>query len=366
MHLPAGISFFTFQSLSYLIDVYRRTTLPQGNIVHLGLYIALFPQLIAGPIVRYHDVAQQILKRYVHIEMFAEGIERFIWGLSKKVLIANPLGKMADIIFSQPVENLSSPVAWLGISSYTLQIYFDFSGYSDMAIGLGKMFGFTFLENFNYPYVSRTLREFWTRWHISLSTWFRDYLYIPLGGNRGSAARTAFNLITVFFLCGLWHGASWNFVIWGLFHGTFLLLERGRFGRFLKNLPQPLLHIYVLLVVMVAWVFFRAETVSQALVFLQKMFDFSLQNRLSPDVLTHLTSHFFVVFVLAVVFSLPVRQALAKIAKTGFPVGSGYAQGRVVAPLAQGLTIGMYFTILLLVTMNLATGSYNPFIYFRF
>lgn len=366
LHLPVGISFFTFQSLSYLIDVYRGTTLAQRNIVHLGLYVALFPQLIAGPIVRYRDVAGQILIRNVHIEMFAEGIERFIRGLSKKVLIANPLGKMADIVFSQPVESLSTPVAWLGISSYTLQIYFDFSGYSDMAVGLGKMFGFTFPENFNYPYVSRTLREFWTRWHISLSTWFRDYLYIPLGGNRGSSARTAVNLIAVFFLCGIWHGASWNFVVWGLFHGAFLLLERGRFGIFLNNVPQCISRLYVLLVVMVAWVFFRTETVGQALTFLRKMFDFSFQTGISPELLTHLNNHFLLVFMLALLFSLPVRQALAMAAASGLPFGTGQADGRVVAPLAQGARAGVYLTVLLLAAMNLATGSYNPFIYFRF
>ena len=201
VHLPAGISFFTFQSVSYVVDIYRGTTAPQKQVIHLGLYISLFPQLIAGPIVRYHDIVSQIARRHVSIEGFAEGVERFVLGLGKKVLIANPLGNVADIIFDQPVEMLSTPLAWLGIASYSLQIYFDFSGYSDMAIGLGRMFGFTFLENFKYPYISKTLREFWTRWHISLSSWFRDYLYIPLGGNRGGSWRTAFNLLTVFFLC---------------------------------------------------------------------------------------------------------------------------------------------------------------------
>ena len=211
VHLPIGISFFTFQALSYVIDVYRRDTEAQNNPFHLGLYIASFPQLIAGPIVRYNQVAEQIVRRKHSVALFASGVERFVFGLSKKVLIANQMGSVADLVFNQDYTSLDPGLAWLGIVCYTLQIYFDFSGYSDMAIGLGRMFGFRFTENFNYPYIARSIQEFWRRWHISLSTWFRDYLYIPLGGNRNGELRTYRNLFIVFILCGIWHGASWNF-----------------------------------------------------------------------------------------------------------------------------------------------------------
>src|SRR5690606_1587927 len=216
--LPIGISFFTFQGISYLIDVYRNETSVQRNILHLGLYISFFPQLIAGPIVRYHDIAKQIKKRSIPVALFTEGIIRFIRGLAKKVLLANNAALIADQIFSISVDEISTGSAWIGILCYTIQIYFDFSGYSDMAIGLGKMFGFNFRENFNYPYISVSIQDFWRRWHISLSTWFRDYLYIPLGGNRKGGFKTYRNLIIVFFITGLWHGASWNFIFWGLFH----------------------------------------------------------------------------------------------------------------------------------------------------
>ena len=224
VHLPIGISFFTFQALSYIIDVYREKITPQENFITLGLYISLFPQLIAGPIVRYHNIAQELLDRAVSTKGLAEGIQRFLFGLSKKVLLANPLAVVADQIFAMPETELTAPLAWLGAICYTLQIYYDFSGYSDMAIGLGRMFGFHFLENFNYPYISRSISEYWRRWHISLSHWLRDYVYIPLGGNRRGYARTQLNLIFVFFLCGLWHGASWNFVVWGLVPWYFLFL----------------------------------------------------------------------------------------------------------------------------------------------
>ncbi len=224
--LPIGISFFTFHAISYVIDVSRRDATAQKSPVHAALYLLLFPQLIAGPIIRYRDIADQLARRIVSIDDFAYGVRRFVIGLAKKVLIANVVAGPADKIFSLPAAELSAAHAWLGIVCYTLQIYFDFSGYSDMAIGLGRMFGFRFPENFRWPYVATSVTAFWRRWHISLSTWFRDYLYIPLGGNRVSPARRYFNLITVFFLCGLWHGASWNFVIWGLWHGAFLVIER--------------------------------------------------------------------------------------------------------------------------------------------
>ncbi|MCB1615707.1 MAG: MBOAT family protein [Pseudomonadales bacterium] len=265
VHLPLGISFFTFQAMSYVIDVYRNEAPVQKNPFNIALYIALFPQLIAGPIVRYHDVALQINDRESAYNLFFSGMRRFILGLAKKMLIANTLGEVADQIFALSGNELSTPVAWLGIICYALQIYFDFSAYSDMAIGLGRMFGFRFLENFNYPYISASVQEFWRRWHISLSSWFRDYLYIPLGGSRVAPWRIYFNLCLVFFLCGLWHGASWNFVIWGLIHGAFLVIERLGFDKILQRLWRPVRHCYTLLVVLVGWVFFRAETLDTSL-----------------------------------------------------------------------------------------------------
>ncbi|MBF4805330.1 MAG: MBOAT family protein, partial [Pseudoleptotrichia goodfellowii] len=233
--LPIGISFFTFQIMTYVIDLYRKEIKVQKKFINLGLYIFLFPQLIAGPIVRYIDVENEINNRKIDFEMINYGIKRFISGLFKKMLIANTMGIWADTVFNTSWENMSTPLAWLGIFGYTMQIFFDFSAYSDMAIGLGKIFGFNFLENFNYPYISKNVQEFWRRWHISLSTWFKDYLYIPLGGSYRGKKRTYINLIIVFFLTGLWHGAAWNFVFWGLFHGFFLILERLGLNKILEK-----------------------------------------------------------------------------------------------------------------------------------
>ena len=244
------------------------------NIIDFAAYVCMFPQLVAGPIVRYADINKQLKSRNTSISKFTIGVERFIIGLAKKVLIANTFAAIADGIFAQQLNDLSTLYAWTGVIAYSIQIYFDFSGYSDMAIGLGKMLGFDFLENFNYPYVARSIREFWRRWHISLSTWFRDYVYISLGGNRKGNLQTYLNLFIVFFVTGLWHGSSWNFVIWGLFHGAFLILERLFLGRILKNLWRPLQHIYTLLVVIVGWVFFRIENLSDAILLLKRMFLF--------------------------------------------------------------------------------------------
>ena len=267
--LPIGISFFTFHAISYVVDVYRRDATAQKSPVHAALYLLLFPQLIAGPIIRYRDIADQLARRVVSLDDFAYGVRRFVIGLGKKVLVANIVAVPADKIFAMPFAELSAAHAWLGIVCYTLQIYFDFSGYSDMAIGLGRMFGFRFPENFRWPYVAQTVQDFWRRWHMSLSTWFRDYLYVPLGGSRVSPARMYRNLVTVFFLCGLWHGASWNFVIWGLFHGTFLVVERVGLAAAIMRLPRPVRHVYLTLVVMVGWVFFRADTLPGAIAFLE-------------------------------------------------------------------------------------------------
>ncbi len=363
VHLPIGISFFTFQALSYIIDLYRQENKVQKNILDLGLFIALFPQLIAGPIVRYHDIAGQIKKRRVRLEDFGQGVERFIFGLGKKVLIANPMGQMADQIFALPGDMLSTTAAWLAIICYTLQIYFDFSGYSDMAIGLGRMFGFRFPENFNYPYISRSIREFWRRWHISLSSWFRDYLYIPLGGNRLGNVRTSFNLLLVFLLCGLWHGASWNFILWGGMYGFFLVLERGRFGRVLHNLHPFWQHFYTLMVVINGWVFFRIEQLSDAGAYFSVLYGFAGSTSLPPRVSLNLDQLFFASLGAGLLLSLPFypwlrqRWKLVTEKEAGIPL---------LAACGQTIQLVLISVILFFSAGSLAVGSYNPFIYFRF
>jgi alginate O-acetyltransferase complex protein AlgI len=271
VRLPIGISFFTFHALSYVMDIYRGKAAAARNPRDVALYIFFFPQLIAGPILRWSAIAPQIARRVVSREGFAEGVRRFVGGLAKKMIIANVVAVPADQIFALSGAELTPALAWLGAACYTLQIYFDFSGYSDMAVGLGKMFGFQFLENFDFPYISQSIKEFWRRWHISLSTWFRDYLYFPLGGNRRGEWRTCLNLVIVFFLCGLWHGASWTFVVWGLYHGFFLVLERTRFGGWVAGMPRLLRHGYALVVVMAGWVLFRADTFGHAITFLANM-----------------------------------------------------------------------------------------------
>lgn len=362
IHLPIGISFFTFQAMSYVIDVYRKDGSVQKNPVNLALYIALFPQLIAGPIIRYQDVAVQLAKRAVTREGFVEGIERFVFGLGKKILIANTVAVPADAIFGLEGGNLSFGLAWLGVLCYTLQIYFDFSGYSDMAIGLGHMFGFRFRENFAYPYTSQSVREFWRRWHISLSTWFRDYLYIPLGGSRGSNARTSFNLLIVFFLCGLWHGASWTFVVWGLYHGVFLSLERTRFGRVLEWLPRPARHGYTLLVAVVGWVFFRAESFSLAASFLRAMAGFGTGENTVYYALYYLKQDVALAIVLGIFMSAPllpyVRARFRALVAADRP-----GPANVLAALTRAGAIAVVF---LLCIMVLSAQTHNPFIYFRF
>ncbi|MDZ4772150.1 MAG: MBOAT family O-acyltransferase, partial [Planctomycetota bacterium] len=377
IRLPIGISFFTFQAFSYVIDVYRRDGAVNKNPLDIGLYVALFPQLIAGPIVRYRDVAAQIVKRQVTLDGFAYGVRRFVIGLGKKMLIANLCAEACDKVFLLPVNELPVEVAWLGIVCYTLQIYFDFSGYSDMAIGLGHMFGFKFLENFNYPYIARSITEFWRRWHISLSTWFRDYLYIPLGGNRGAKSRTYVNLVLVFFLCGLWHGANFTFIVWGLYHGLFLVIERIGFGNWLGRRGAWLQHAYTLLVVMVGWVFFRAEDMTHALGYLQTMFGLAgekLVNVPHPPIddawIAASTLHPLALFanvltwiaiVAGVIGSIPwlprVADYVAKLVETG-------RTKRAFAFEMLGLVC--LALIFVHVAMGLASGAYNPFIYFRF
>lgn len=361
VHLPIGISFFTFQALSYIIDVYRNETAPQKNPFHLGLYIASFPQLIAGPIVRYNQVARQIVQRQHTIALFASGIERFIFGLSKKVLIANQMALMADRIFAQNYEHLSPGIAWLGIACYTLQIYFDFSGYSDMAIGLGRMFGFKFSENFNYPYIARSIQDFWKRWHISLSTWFRDYLYIPLGGNQHGEGKTYRNLFIVFLLCGLWHGASWNFIIWGLIHGSFLALERKVLKNLIKTWPRIICHCYTLFIVVNAWVFFRIEDLSDAFEYLKVMYFLSgnLDMPFNLTIDNSLSRLFYLALFFGIVFCLPLVQSIK--AQMVFSENS-----RLISSIAGMTKILMLLFLFYLCISFLAVNSYNPFIYFRF
>ena len=367
VHLPIGISFFTFQAISYIVDVYRNEAPARHNPLHVALYIAMFPQLIAGPIVRYQSVARELVERVVKLDDFVSGVERFIIGLGKKMLLANPLGAAADQIFSLPLAELNPAVAWLGIVCYTLQIYFDFSGYSDMAIGLGRMFGFHFPENFNYPYISRSIREFWRRWHISLSAWMRDYLYVPLGGNRKSAVRTHLNLVTVFFLCGLWHGASWNFIIWGLLHGVFLVAERGRFGAFMNRLWPPVQHAYVLLFVMLGWVFFRIEALPDALTYVAVLLGLGAADPALHPLGIHLTDEVLWCLLAGGVCALPVLPALSRMRSQ--MQAQGRIQGRP-ARVLDGLLSGagtLGLCLLLLVSAGaLAASTYNPFLYFRF
>jgi alginate O-acetyltransferase complex protein AlgI len=361
VHLPIGISFFTFQAMSYVIDVSRGDVPVQRNLLRMALYKSLFPQLIAGPIVRYRDIAADIDHRVVHLSDFAEGTRRFIIGLGKKMLIANTLAVPADAVFSLPTDQLTPGLAWLGVVCYSLQLYFDFSGYSDMAIGLGRMFGFHFLENFNYPYISRSITEFWRRWHISLSTWFRDYLYIPLGGNRGSPARTYFNLALVFFLCGLWHGASWNFVVWGLFHGALLILERLGLSRLLRSAGAPLGHIYVVLMVMVGWVFFRAATLQDSFAYIAAMLGHAQGTGIEYHVGMHLNGEIWVTLIIGLVGATPFLPILS---------AAFAARGTRAAPALRHVlataAVSFHAMILWLSTLSLASGTHNPFIYFRF
>lgn len=366
IHLPAGISFFTFQAISYLIDVYRKIAPAEQKILNCALYIAMFPQLIAGPIVRYHDIARQFVQRTLSVRKFAEGAERFVFGLGKKVLIADPLGVQADLLFQMPLQELSTGNAWLGAICFSLQIYYDFSGYSDMAIGLGKMFGFRLPENFNYPYISRSMREFWRRWHISLSTWLRDYLYIPLGGSRDSKNRTMANLLIVFLLCGLWHGANWTFLVWGLWHGLFLIIERIIPPSKNTLIRQGLGWCYTFLVVIIGWVIFRSPTLDAAyqylwimagnsstgneLFFTTLMADCKLQAELIGGFLIALPCYTF------------LKQKGKQIQEGRFPGPAKYA-AHAVSDAAKFVLFGatFYFTLI-----TIASQAYHPFLYFQF
>jgi len=363
--LPIGISFYTFQSLSYLVDIYRKETQVQRNIMRLGLYISLFPQLIAGPIVRYHDIAKQLDYRIHSFDKFSYGIQRFLTGLAKKVLIANSFAFVADEIFAMAPADLSTPMAWLGIISYSFQIYFDFSGYSDMAIGLGSIFGFKILENFNFPYIALSIKDFWRRWHISLSTWFRDYLYIPLGGNRKNPTRTYVNLFIVFLLTGLWHGASWSFVIWGLVHGLFLVMERSGGDKVLQKIWKPFQHLYTLFIVLMAWVLFRSEDISYAWGYYKAMFGFTFVESRTNEYLKYIDREFIIVLIVAVLASTKFFMNSGLILRNTYFKGSKTIQ-YIIHSFHSVLTIGFYLSILILCSMYLLSDTYNPFIYYRF
>jgi len=355
--LPLGISFFTFHKISYKVDVYRGTAAVRKNPLDLLLYILFFPQLIAGPIVRYHDIADELVERHPRLADVAEGVRRFGVGLAKKMLVANTVAAVADTVFALEPSRLSTGAAWLGIVCYTLEIYFDFSGYSDMAIGLARMFGFRFLENFDYPYTARSITEFWRRWHLSLSRWFRDYLYLPLGGNRRGAFRTYLNLAVVFLLCGLWHGASWTFVVWGAYHGALLILERAGWGERLHRLPEWLQHLSTLLLVALGWVLFRAETLTHAGVYLAALVGagandgpFETLSLLTPGVALALTAGF--------IGSAPTLTQLASRGRQSL----GSRSGTVLGWAGNAAVLAL----LLLSVLQVASGTYNPFIYFRF
>jgi alginate O-acetyltransferase complex protein AlgI len=354
--LPLGISFFTFQKITYLVDVYRETTQPAKNFFHYALYVALFPQLIAGPIVRYHDISDQIRQRVHSVELFFEGLFRFSIGLGKKVLIANSVGEIADQVFALHSNELTAGFAWLGILAYAFQIYFDFSGYSDMAIGLGKMMGFTFLENFRRPYIAVHFTDFWRRWHISLSNFMKEYLYIPLGGNRVPKRRMYFNLWTVFLLSGLWHGASWNFVVWGAYHGLFLVFDKMFWIRISKKLPTYLNIGLTFFWVTIGWVFFRSETLGEAVVFLKHMFAFGIGQIEHTVLFANLASNraVFMLFAAALISFFPVREAWAARSRQSGSVGY------------VALKCMIILLLFVLSSISLANASFNPFIYFRF
>ncbi len=363
VHLPIGISFFTFQAISYLVDIHRGDVKAERSPIAFGMYKSLFPQLIAGPIVRYRDVAAEIPDRRVTTEDLAAGITRFVVGLGKKVLIANTVAASADHVFDLPAADLTTGLAWFGVACYSLQIYFDFSGYSNMAIGLGRMLGFHFPENFAHPYAAQSIRDFWRRWHISLSTFFRDYVYIPLGGNRLGAVRSALNLSLVFVLCGFWHGASWAFVVWGAFHGACLSAERLGLDRLVGRLPLPLRWAYTMLLVMIGWVFFRCETLSHAGAVLTAMAGCgatatdtigSWQGAIDGQVV--------LTMVIGVVAALGLPVAVYdRSAARLRTAGSSWSEGGL-----QLARIAFVAVVLHASTVTLVSSGFNPFIYYRF
>lgn len=356
--LPLGISFYTFQAISYLIDVYRQNSKVARSLIDFGCYLTMFPQLVAGPIVRYESIAKELLFRKLTSQNFCEGFKRFTFGLAKKVLIADTCGRIADAAFSIHNPEVTALAAWVGMLCYTLQIYFDFSGYSDMAIGLGRIFGFTFPENFNYPYISKSISEFWRRWHMTLSTWFKDYLYIPMGGNRKGKFRTCINLFTVFALCGFWHGADWMFLLWGIYYGLFLILERVTNHFPERLLPSWLSHIYTIAVFSVGWLIFRSSSIEQFFSFFTGLFNFGPMTPQTFKVcIPFFTYKTYLTIVVALLLSTPVYRIFCEKINN-------------VMKNRQGLLISLSYTwtvvLLLFCYMAIFGATYNAFIYFRF
>lgn len=359
--LPLGISFYIFQAISYLIDIYRREVKPAKNIIDFACYLTMFPQLVAGPIVRYSQVACELRDRTITPDLFARGVSRFIIGLAKKVLIADTLGKVADAAFVVPAGELPMYAAWIGIICYTLQIYYDFSGYSDMAIGMGKMFGFSFPENFNYPYIANSIQNFWTRWHMSLSTWFKDYLYISLGGNRKGALRTYLNLFIVFLLCGFWHGARWNFLAWGAYYGLFLIFER-IYPKFITAMPRALRHIYVIAIVMAGWVLFKADSFPHAFAYYKSLLGLLDAGLEIPVVnLNWYGYDVDIALIFAMLFSMPIYQYAKKWCKERRERTNNLIVF-IVRFIHYCLLLGIFF----LCVYPIFGASYKAFIYFRF
>jgi len=349
--LPIGVSFYTFFSISYLIDVYRGTVLPQRNILFYGTYLSMFPHLIAGPIVRYATIEHEIVNRNENILDFSEGLRRFIVGFCKKVLIANTMGTIADTVLAADPTTIGAIPAWYAFLAYTFQIYFDFSGYSDMAIGLGRMFGFHFLENFNFPYISRSITEFWRRWHISLSSFFRDYLYIPLGGNRVSPIRWIFNILFVWMITGLWHGANWNFVCWGLYYGVLMIGERFLWGKIIERCIRPIQHLYAFFFITLGWVIFRIENFEQLGEWLKVLSGFNGMGRIVDlDFMNVL--QYYPWFIVAIIGSTPIISAISR----------HQQKSRIGGLLYDCIMLAIFVPAVI----SLAAGGFNPFIYFRF
>ena len=353
--LPIGISFYTFQTMSYTIDVYRRQAPVQKNPIALATYVTLFPQLIAGPIVRYQTIADQINNRKETVDKFAIGLERFILGLGKKVLLANNIGLLWNQIQNTGFDDLTILTAWLGIIAFGFQIYFDFSGYSDMAIGLGKMFGFDFLENFNYPYISTSITEFWRRWHISLGSWFRDYVYIPIGGNRVSKLKVYRNLFVVWFLTGLWHGASWNFVLWGLYFGLIIAAEKAFLLKFINRLWKPIRHVYALLLILIGWVLFSFDNLTDGIEYLKIMFGLGGVPIMNNQFVYYLYTNLILIIIL-IILSTPVIKKKYEM----------QVKGHANSKLQTIVVPSILFLILFISTAYLVDSTYNPFLYFRF
>lgn len=353
--LPIGISFYSFHSISYLIDVYHKRSHAQKDIFDMGLYIVLFSQLVAGPIIRYNVFAPQLSARKSGFLQFSIGVERFIIGLGKKVLIANTLARLADESFSQNLGNMSTLLSWLGALCYTFQIYFDFSGYSDMAIGLSRMFGFEFPENFNLPYIASSIQDFWKRWHISLSSFFRDYLYIPLGGNKKGKTRTYINLVIVFLLTGFWHGANYTFILWGLLHGTFLLIERAGFKDFLQRVPLLLRRLYAFVIVLLLWIPFRADNITYSMSYFRSLFPNG--NDLKLDLVgSYFTMDFIIAFIVAFILSFNLHTRFGNLVSRLIP-----------RPGIGGIISTLFlFCVLFFSAVYLIAGTYNPFIYYQF